>query len=147
MHGPSAVDGMRVSRGSGGAVSGGATGESELLLDILTPIVKAWGSEYALKANDLAIQDLHEKNRRLAQAYEELQAAQDTLVRGATQNQVRIDQLLGRASERALEQVRRQSSAGGVRRDIPDIGDVRSSRRAGQDPGNAPANRPGKHRS
>jgi butyryl-CoA dehydrogenase len=32
--------------------------ESELLLDILTPIVKAWGSEYALKANDLAIQVL-----------------------------------------------------------------------------------------
>ena len=32
--------------------------ESELLLDMLTPIVKAWGSEYALKANDLAIQVL-----------------------------------------------------------------------------------------
>ena len=36
----------------------GARRESELLLDILTPIVKAWGSEYALKANDLAIQVL-----------------------------------------------------------------------------------------
>ena len=32
--------------------------ESELLLDILTPIVKAWASEHALKANDLAIQVL-----------------------------------------------------------------------------------------
>ena len=32
--------------------------ESGLLLDLLTPIVKAWGSEYALKANDLAIQIL-----------------------------------------------------------------------------------------
>jgi butyryl-CoA dehydrogenase len=35
-----------------------ARDDSELLLDILTPIVKAWGSEYALKANDLAIQVL-----------------------------------------------------------------------------------------
>jgi butyryl-CoA dehydrogenase len=32
--------------------------ENELLLDMLTPIVKAWGSEYALTANDLAIQVL-----------------------------------------------------------------------------------------
>jgi butyryl-CoA dehydrogenase len=32
--------------------------ENGLLLDVLTPIVKAWGSEYALKANDLAIQVL-----------------------------------------------------------------------------------------
>ncbi|MEO8160233.1 MAG: acyl-CoA dehydrogenase family protein, partial [Arenimonas sp.] len=32
--------------------------EHGLLLDILTPIVKAWGSEYSLKANDLAIQIL-----------------------------------------------------------------------------------------
>jgi butyryl-CoA dehydrogenase len=32
--------------------------ENDLLLDMLTPIVKAWGSEYALKANDLAIQVL-----------------------------------------------------------------------------------------
>jgi butyryl-CoA dehydrogenase len=32
--------------------------ECDLLLDILTPIVKAWGSEYALRANDLAIQIL-----------------------------------------------------------------------------------------
>jgi butyryl-CoA dehydrogenase len=32
--------------------------ENELLLDVLTPIVKAWGSEHALKANDLAIQVL-----------------------------------------------------------------------------------------
>jgi butyryl-CoA dehydrogenase len=32
--------------------------ESERLLDLLTPILKAWGSEYSLKANDLAIQIL-----------------------------------------------------------------------------------------
>jgi butyryl-CoA dehydrogenase len=32
--------------------------ECDLLLEILTPIVKAWGSEYALRANDLAIQIL-----------------------------------------------------------------------------------------
>ena len=32
--------------------------ESGLLLEILTPIVKAWGSDYSLKANDLAIQIL-----------------------------------------------------------------------------------------
>ena len=32
--------------------------ESELLLEILTPIVKAWGSDYSLKANELAIQIL-----------------------------------------------------------------------------------------
>ena len=32
--------------------------DSHLLLELLTPIVKAWGSEYALKANELAIQIL-----------------------------------------------------------------------------------------
>jgi alkylation response protein AidB-like acyl-CoA dehydrogenase len=32
--------------------------ESALLLDFLTPIIKAWGSDYALRANDLAIQIL-----------------------------------------------------------------------------------------
>ncbi|MFT3807242.1 acyl-CoA dehydrogenase [Arenimonas sp.] len=32
--------------------------DSALLLEVLTPIVKAWGSEYSLKANDLAIQIL-----------------------------------------------------------------------------------------
>jgi butyryl-CoA dehydrogenase len=32
--------------------------DSHLLLEILTPIVKAWGSEHALRANDLAIQVL-----------------------------------------------------------------------------------------
>jgi butyryl-CoA dehydrogenase len=32
--------------------------DSELLLEILTPIIKAWGSEHSLKANDLAIQVL-----------------------------------------------------------------------------------------
>ncbi len=32
--------------------------ESALLLDLLTPVVKAWGSDYALKANELAIQIL-----------------------------------------------------------------------------------------
>ena len=32
--------------------------EAELLLDLITPIVKAWGSEYSLRANDLAIQIL-----------------------------------------------------------------------------------------
>ena len=32
--------------------------DSELLLEILTPIVKAWGSDYSLKANELAIQVL-----------------------------------------------------------------------------------------
>jgi alkylation response protein AidB-like acyl-CoA dehydrogenase len=31
---------------------------SHLLLELLTPIVKAWGSDYALKANELAIQIL-----------------------------------------------------------------------------------------
>ena len=33
-------------------------GESALLLDLLTPIIKAWGSDYSLKANELAIQIL-----------------------------------------------------------------------------------------
>ncbi|HET9485740.1 MAG TPA: acyl-CoA dehydrogenase [Xanthomonadales bacterium] len=32
--------------------------EAHLLLELLTPIVKAWGSDYALKANELAIQIL-----------------------------------------------------------------------------------------
>ena len=32
--------------------------DSELLLDLLTPILKGWGSELSLKANDLAIQVL-----------------------------------------------------------------------------------------
>jgi alkylation response protein AidB-like acyl-CoA dehydrogenase len=32
--------------------------ESQLLLELLTPILKSWGSEYSLKANDLAIQIL-----------------------------------------------------------------------------------------
>ncbi len=32
--------------------------ESQLLLELLTPIIKAWGSTYALKANDLSIQIL-----------------------------------------------------------------------------------------
>ncbi len=32
--------------------------ESHLLLELLTPIVKAWGSEYSLRANELAIQVL-----------------------------------------------------------------------------------------
>jgi butyryl-CoA dehydrogenase len=32
--------------------------DSGLLLDLLTPIMKSWGSDYALKANDLAIQIL-----------------------------------------------------------------------------------------
>ncbi len=32
--------------------------ESHLLLELLTPIIKAWGSDYALRANDLAIQIL-----------------------------------------------------------------------------------------
>lgn len=32
--------------------------ESHLLLDLLTPIIKAWGSDYSLKANELAIQIL-----------------------------------------------------------------------------------------
>jgi len=32
--------------------------ESGLLLDILTPIIKAWGSDYSLKANELAMQVL-----------------------------------------------------------------------------------------
>ena len=32
--------------------------DSHLLLELLTPIVKAWGSDYALKANELAIQIL-----------------------------------------------------------------------------------------
>lgn len=32
--------------------------DSALLLEILTPVVKAWGSDYALKANELAIQVL-----------------------------------------------------------------------------------------
>lgn len=32
--------------------------ESHLLLELLTPIIKAWGSDYSLKANDLAIQIL-----------------------------------------------------------------------------------------
>lgn len=32
--------------------------ESHLLLELLTPIVKAWGSEYSLRANELAIQIL-----------------------------------------------------------------------------------------
>ncbi|MBP6750891.1 MAG: acyl-CoA dehydrogenase [Xanthomonadaceae bacterium] len=32
--------------------------DSHLLLELLTPIVKAWGSDYALKANELAIQVL-----------------------------------------------------------------------------------------
>jgi butyryl-CoA dehydrogenase len=32
--------------------------DSHLLLELLTPIVKAWGSEYCLKANELAIQVL-----------------------------------------------------------------------------------------
>jgi butyryl-CoA dehydrogenase len=32
--------------------------DSHLLLELLTPIIKAWGSEYSLKANDLAIQVL-----------------------------------------------------------------------------------------
>ena len=32
--------------------------EAELLLEFLTPILKSWGSEYSLKANDLAIQIL-----------------------------------------------------------------------------------------
>jgi butyryl-CoA dehydrogenase len=32
--------------------------EADLLLEFLTPILKAWGSEHALKANDLAIQIL-----------------------------------------------------------------------------------------
>jgi butyryl-CoA dehydrogenase len=32
--------------------------EADLLLEFLTPILKAWGSEHALKANDLAIQVL-----------------------------------------------------------------------------------------
>ncbi len=32
--------------------------ESALLLEILTPIIKAWGSDYSLKANELAIQIL-----------------------------------------------------------------------------------------
>jgi len=32
--------------------------ESHLLLELLTPIVKAWGSDHALKANELAIQIL-----------------------------------------------------------------------------------------
>lgn len=35
-------------------------------------------------SNDLAIQDLHEKNRRLAQAYEELQAAQQQIIKQET---------------------------------------------------------------
>ena len=35
-----------------------AVGEANLLLDILTPIMKAWSSDYCLKANDLAIQVL-----------------------------------------------------------------------------------------
>ena len=32
--------------------------DSHLLLELLTPIVKAWGSDYALKANELAVQVL-----------------------------------------------------------------------------------------
>ncbi len=32
--------------------------EASLLLDLLTPIIKSWGSDYSLKANDLAIQVL-----------------------------------------------------------------------------------------
>jgi butyryl-CoA dehydrogenase len=36
----------------------GARRDSELLLEILTPIVKSWGSDYSLKANELAIQVL-----------------------------------------------------------------------------------------
>jgi butyryl-CoA dehydrogenase len=32
--------------------------DSDLLLELLTPIVKAWGSDYSLKANELAIQIL-----------------------------------------------------------------------------------------
>ncbi|MEO6064621.1 MAG: acyl-CoA dehydrogenase [Lysobacterales bacterium] len=32
--------------------------DSALLLELLTPIIKAWGSDYSLKANDLAIQIL-----------------------------------------------------------------------------------------
>ncbi|MGO1070743.1 acyl-CoA dehydrogenase [Lysobacter sp. CA199] len=32
--------------------------DSALLLDLLTPIIKAWGSDYSLKANELAIQIL-----------------------------------------------------------------------------------------
>ncbi len=32
--------------------------DSHLLLELLTPIIKSWGSEYSLKANDLAIQIL-----------------------------------------------------------------------------------------
>lgn len=32
--------------------------ESQLLLELLTPIIKSWGSTYALKANDLSIQVL-----------------------------------------------------------------------------------------
>lgn len=32
--------------------------DSHLLLELLTPIVKAWGSEYSLKANELAVQVL-----------------------------------------------------------------------------------------
>jgi len=32
--------------------------ESDLLLELLTPILKSWGSEYSLRANDLAIQIL-----------------------------------------------------------------------------------------
>jgi len=30
--------------------------DAELLLELLTPIIKSWGSDYSLKANDLAIQ-------------------------------------------------------------------------------------------
>ena len=35
-----------------------ARAEAELLLDLLTPVIKAWGSDYSLKANDYAIQIL-----------------------------------------------------------------------------------------
>ncbi len=36
----------------------GTRRDASLLLELLTPIVKAWGSDYSLKANDLAIQVL-----------------------------------------------------------------------------------------
>ena len=40
----------------GTADSAGARAEARLLLDVLTPIVKAWPSQWCLKANDYAIQ-------------------------------------------------------------------------------------------
>jgi butyryl-CoA dehydrogenase len=38
------------------AASPDARGEAELLLSLLTPVVKAWSSQYCLQASDLAIQ-------------------------------------------------------------------------------------------